>query len=559
MAARSRRRERPAPAPALPPVTRAQGFLWGLAGALALLPLLWSSRSPVLGAPVADDYLFLAQLQREGMPGLFGPMGAAYYWRPVSRQLYYLLLGPWLPDTPWLGPLVAALLLLALYVLLYRVARHRFDPAVAAALATFPLLAEPARVLLAWPSAAQHLLGAVFAALAIERALAARPRARLAPIAAGGAALLALLSNEAAAVVLPALPLIAWFRTRSRAEATRWGGAALAVAALWAAGYAVARAHGSALPAGSGGASPLGLVAVIVQGLVAQLGHEGLPRALRPPLLAGAAALVAAGLALSLRAKARGRIVRAAPALLGGLAWFVAAVAPLALLLPDWNAWRTTVAALGLAVALGGWLALAWRPLVGALVALRLAALLLAQPAPAVVTDRPPPGASSFSFARITRLQRIVESTRRTLRAEVPDLPRDGVVRYGELPRLAEVGFNGANALRAWYRDTTLTWRGFGGHEGVHERTDALLEYEPDRPWPAVLIESEAYRLYRLAYDAGLAGRLESADSLLTAARGAQRHEAIRFYALVDSSRRLIAQRRASVGLPPRAMRNSPR
>jgi hypothetical protein len=185
-------------------------------------------------------------------------------------------------------------------------------------------------------------------------------------------------------------------------------------------------------------------------------------------------------------------------------------------------------------------------------------ALLLAQPAPAVVTDRPPPGASSFSFARITRLQRIVESTRRTLLAEVPRLPRQGVVRYGELPRLAEVGFNGANALRAWYQDTTLTWRGFGGQGGVRERTDALLEYEPDRPWPAVLIEPEAFRLYRLAYDAGLAGELAAADSLLAAARRAQRHEALRFYALVDSSRLLIAERRASVGLPPRGMRDSP-
>ena len=524
---------------------------WWLLGALAILPLLWASRSAVLGTPVADDYLFLALLQRDPAPDVFGPMGAAYYWRPVGRQLYYVLLGPWLPDNAWLGPLVAALLLLVLYAALYRIARHGFPPPLAAALASFPLLAEPARVLLAWPSAAQHLLGAVFAALAVERALAARGRGGL--LAGAAAALLALLSNEAAVVVLPALPLIAWFRARSRAGRpgvpgpARWGAAALVVAALWAAGYAIARAHGSALPVGGGrGVSWRDVDAILAQSLVSQLGHEGLAPPWSAPLLLAAGLLAAVAVALSFRRTARARIVRALPVLLGGYAWFVATAAPLALLLPDWNGWRTTIPSLGLAVALGGWLALAWRPLVFGLAGLRLVALLLAQPAPAVVTDVPAAGPSSFSFARITRLQRIVESTRRTLKAEVPRLPRHGVVRYGELVLLAEVGFNGANALRVWYGDTTLVWRGFGGRAGLHERTDVYVEFERERPWPAMRIEPEAFRLYREAYGAGLAGRFDDADSLLVAARRAQRREAPRFYALVDSCRAGIAP-----ALPP--------
>ena len=87
------------------------------------------------------------------------------------------------------------------------------EPPLAAGLACFPLLAEPARIFLAWPSAAQHLLGAFFAALAIERAAAGSL------FTSSAAALLALLSNEAAFVVLPALPLLAWFRTRSNERA----------------------------------------------------------------------------------------------------------------------------------------------------------------------------------------------------------------------------------------------------------------------------------------------------------------------------------------------------
>jgi hypothetical protein len=184
---------RSGPGPAIP---------WSLVGALAILPLLWASRSPTLGVPVADDYLFLSRLAFERPLDFFGPMGAANYWRPVSRQLYYLLVGPGLLRAPWVATLLAVLLLLALYAVLYRLARRGFSPPLSAAIACFPLLSEPARVLLAWASASQHLLGALFAALAAERAVAGGL------FVSGLAALLALFSNEAAFLVLPALPLI---------------------------------------------------------------------------------------------------------------------------------------------------------------------------------------------------------------------------------------------------------------------------------------------------------------------------------------------------------------
>ena len=518
------------------PPGRSRAIPWSLVGALAILPLLWASRSPTLGLPVADDYVFLSRLAFERPLDFFGPMGAAYYWRPVSRQLYYLLVGPWLLRAPWVATLLAVLLLLGLYAVLYRLARRGFSPPLSAAIACFPLLSEPARVLLAWPSASQHLLGALFAALAVERAVAGGL------FLSGLAALLALLSNEAAFLVLPALPLIGWFRARSRREVMRWGAVAFIVGALWAAGYAVARTRGAGLPGGAEGAAPwTSFVAVLVQALVSQLGYEGLTTILGPVLVPLSGVLVALGLAVSFRRASRRQIVRAAPALLGGLVWFVAGVVPLVFVLPDWNAWRTTVASLGLAFALTGWLGLAEPALAGMLVMFRLVVLLLAVPAPAVVENAVPGTASSFSLARIVRLQRIVESTRRALMAGAPTLPRGGIVRYWQMPLLAEVGFNGNRAPQVWYRDSTLTLRFYGGDAGMRERSDAVVEIEAKRPWPAVLIRPEAMRCYREAFRANTEGRTRAADSLLAAAWEAQPEDAPRFFSNLAQNRAQLA------------------
>ena len=285
------------------------------------------------------------------------------------------------------------------------------------------------------------------------------------------------------------------------------------------------------------------LEAVLVLALVSLLGGEDLAPALRDPLLALCGLLVVAALTSLLQGAARRRIARAAPALLGGFAWFAIGIVPLVFVLPDWNAWRTTVASLGLGFALTGWLALASPSLAGALVALRLAALLLAQPAPAVATDEPPPALSSFSFARITRLQRMVESTRSTLLERNPRLGPHAIVRFWNLPRFAEVGFAGPRALHVWYGDSSLVWTGFGGKEGWAAPRDALVEYDRNRPWPATIIEARAAALYLAAWDSTLAGSWRSADSLLVRARRTQPGEDLVFFGLLDLVHAQIALR----------------
>jgi hypothetical protein len=174
-------------------------------------------------------------------------------------------------------------------------------------------------------------------------------------------------------------------------------------------------------------------------------------------------------------------------------------------------------------------------------VALRLVALLLAHPAPGTVTVRPPRTASSFSLARLARLQRIVESTRRELAARAPALPRGAVVRYTEVPLLAEVAFNHDNALRVWYHDSTLSWRSVGATRDLRERADALIEFEHDDPWPATWIEPEAFRLYRQAFAASTAGQAVVADSLFAAAEIALGGRARAFRAALIRGRAWLA------------------
>ena len=137
---------------------------WLLAIPLALLALLWSCHNALLGTAVADDYAFLANLTFQHPLDWLDSMGATFYWRPMSRQLYFSLVGPWLLQAPWLAATLHAALLALQALLLFRIAR-RFAPApVAAAVAAFPLVSEQARVLLAWPSTFQDLCSPLISA-----------------------------------------------------------------------------------------------------------------------------------------------------------------------------------------------------------------------------------------------------------------------------------------------------------------------------------------------------------------------------------------------------------
>src|SRR5262245_6657059 len=148
--------------------------VWLLAVPLALVALLIACRGAPLGTAVADDYSFLARLVFQRPLDPFDSMGATYYWRPISRQLYFSLVGPWLLAAPWGDAVVRPLLLGVVGALSFRSVRGDRPPPVAAPIAAGLVIADPARTLHGWPSGAQHLLAAVFALLAVHEAQARR-------------------------------------------------------------------------------------------------------------------------------------------------------------------------------------------------------------------------------------------------------------------------------------------------------------------------------------------------------------------------------------------------
>jgi hypothetical protein len=475
--------------------------------------LLVACRHALLGTAVADDYSFLADLTFRRPLDWLDSMGATFYWRPLSRQLYFSLVGPWLLQAPGFDALLHGALLVAQALLLYRIAR-RFVPApVAAAIAAFPLASEPARVLLGWPSGAQHLLAGTASLLAVHEALAGR--LAIATL----AALAGVLSHESAVLALPALPLAAWARTRQSGDVIRAAVAAGVVAALWATGYAVALGHGVHLPPRGSMGGLLGrLPGLYGRAVLAALNLEDMASPGREMFLTGYVALAVAAVASLAGRAARGRARSAWPALIAAGAWFVLGVLPLAALLPEWDAWRAWVPTFGFAVATIALLGLVSPWLAGGWIALKLAALLLAPTAPIAVSRVPSESGSHESFAQITRLQRLVAGTRRALLAHDPTLPRGATVCFVQIPRLAEYAFQGADALRVWYRDPTLGWDKFGGASGLKRRFGAGLEYLPDDPAVALPLELSAIVYYQRGLSAILDKQPRLADSLLVLA-----------------------------------------
>jgi hypothetical protein len=489
-------------------------------GFAAISALLWSLRGGMPGSPAADDYDYLYALRFEQPLDPWGPMGSVWYWRPLSRQAYFALFGSAFFEAPLVVAAFHGALLVALFALAYRVARRAFPPLGAASIAAFPLLAEPTRALVAWPTGAQPLLAMVLIALAVHEAAARRVGMAVAALAA------ALLCHEQAILAAPAVPLVVAFASREARDRRRALAATALVVALYAGARALAATHGAGLPARSGlGAALAAAPAVFGRSLAAQLdvvaGASG-PRALVAPALALIVAV--AGVAFVVRADARARLRRAAPALAAGLAWFVLGIVPLAFAAELWTPRHTALPGLGLGLLAAGLLACAAPALAAAFTAIRLVALLLMPAAsttvPAVIEAESTP----LSYLHVTRLQRTAESARRVLTAGRPTLPPGTDVRYWSLPTQTQVAFAGPRAVRTWYGDSTLTWS-FWQRTGEVERARSgtpVLGFNVEVPDPAVLMQPAAVLAYEEGMAAWTAGDPERAEIAFERAARAQ-------------------------------------
>jgi hypothetical protein len=477
---------------------------------VCLVGLLWSSRGAPLGVPVADDYTFLARVVF-GPVQFFDSMGSPLYWRPISRQAYFLALGGALITSPWLAAAVHLALLCALFLILYRTFRTPLGPLAAVSAAAFPLLSEPTRVLLGWPSGAEYLLAMVGVALALHEARAGRP------LTAAAATLFALLSHEAAMLALPLVPIVMWRSGRSRRQVAIAVAVMCAVGMVVYVGHVIASRHGAALPT-SGDASLGAPLTVIGLALAAQLNAEWLGDPVRSMLWFSYAVCAIVTLAALVKTRRTPATQTAFMIAIGGAAWFILGSAALSRVWPDWNGWRTVFPGLGLGVAAAALLGRAGVTVQVSWLALRVLSLAVAAPGPEVMSRQVPATTSQLSFQRLVRLQRIVESTRRALHTSNPTLPAGATIRYTWMPNIALFGFQDSLAARVWYRDAALRWGPMGDVQSYAHPPDALVEYIDDTAWPASIIPPDVQHTYYAGVQALTEQRFASADSALAVA-----------------------------------------
>jgi hypothetical protein len=488
--------------------------LAGLGLGLALLA--WTTRNALHGAPVADDFAFLAHVRLDRFD-LFDGGGFPYYWRPLTRQLYYACLGDALLAAPWVAGVVHAAFLLALAHLLHRIGRRTLPPVAALCFALLPFVAESARLLLVWPACAQPLFGTTFAAAAVYAALAGRS------LLAALALLAGLLSYEQAAW---AAPLVAGLLARegvpARRRLLRLAPVGL-VLALWFAGLAVARSHGVAWPTAGRSDDPAAALAEVVA-VVADV--DVVPAPWATVLLVAQVVLVGVALALAVRhsraasSRARREEGGAAPPSRALLACAVLGILGLtpALLTTSglWAPRHAFLPSLLLGFAVIGVCARAGPGFAPALVLLRALALVLAPVASPLVVDEPIGGART-SFPELVRLQRILESTRRTLAGS--GAFDGGGATYWSLPLRSAIAFADGRAPQVWADDSTFRWTWL--ERPIRTPAQAgmpVVAYDVPAVDPARLVDTLVVHAYYSASMATLAENGPRLDSILLAA-----------------------------------------
>ncbi len=511
-----------APPPPPPPLWR-DAWAWLALG--ALVPLVLHSLGAQLGEPAAEDFDFLHRALLERRHTLLDGGGSLAFWRPLSQQVYYSLLGPLMLWHPRAIAAIHVLLLGLATLLVYRTLRRAWPGHAAAAAAAFPLLADSTRALITWPGHSADVGLCLFSALAIHEAARCRMPTALAALLAG------LLCKEAAVVTALLLPWVPRPERSTRATRLTWAAACGALAALWGVTYLAVRAHaGLELPHGL--ESNPALLATPVHARLAwalwnsvrailSLAPERGPHDLA--VAGAAAAILAAALATFAASRgARQRLASAAAWPLWGAAWFLAACATLAAVFPLWGPARTLFGSIGLGIAAAGVLSAAHPALLALMLALKLGAFALSPAPPHEISAMAESRGAFTDFVTVARLQMLMKQTRGALEGRFRALPRGAMIGQYNMPRAAQYAYGGSQALQVWYGDSTLRWVRF---EEFMARPDlpvaVVVEYHDDWPRQVALVEGEAMRGMFRAYDILQGGdqrsalrEIERADSL---------------------------------------------
>jgi len=527
-----RRPRRPPPAPVAPragatppPAPAWWRDAWAWASVVAVVPLVLHSLGAPLGEPVADDFDNLHYALFSGHQDWLSGGGSRTFWRPLAYQGYYGLLSPVFLARP---PIVVGLHILLLAVtalLLYRTLRRFMPGPWAAAAASFPLLAESTRALIAVPVHFVDLGLLLFSALALHEAAASRFPATLLALL---AALLCKESAVATAIVLPWLPRPG---TRRAGKRWRWVVGVAAVTLGWGLVYLSVRTHhGLTLPrvpeSNTSGLwtdwpercrwATVNSARAIVS-LPAASSARDMPVVLALLLLASAAAMV-----FLRSAAARARLAGNRRLVVAGLVWSAVATAPLLIVYPIWSPQRVAFNSLGAGVAVSAALGAAHPALLVGLTALRLTMFTLSPGPPGVVSQDPPETGAFVDFEKLARIQRMMAETRQLLKSRLPTLPHGATVVQNYLPGMTYYAFGGDKAIQVWYRDSTLHWISFDAFRRDRGRAVAtIVEWQPPGGAQAALVAPDAMRALLRASDhiagaewTGAVAELDRADSL---------------------------------------------
>jgi cytochrome c-type biogenesis protein CcmH/NrfG len=146
---------------------------------------------------------------------------------------------------------------------------------------------------------------------------------------------------------------------------------------------------------------------------------------------------------------------RPSPLLVLGAGWLLLGVLPVLLVGHRWSTYLTVMMGAGSALLAASVLHRhAWAA------ALASGYLLLSGPAADAVTGGPFEAGSNsvWSLPRVRRLSEFVGGLRGVLRDHRPRLPRGTAVLLSRMPNMSLVAVHGADAVRAWYADPTLTF-----------------------------------------------------------------------------------------------------
>lgn len=527
------------PAPA-PPLHRDP---WAWLALAALAPLLARCAGAPVGEPVAEDFDFLHRALLAGPGTLLDGGGSTAFWRPLAHQLYYAAFGRLMLAHPFAIAALHAVLLAAATLLVHRALRAAWSGPFAAMAATFPLLSESTRTLIAWPSHFVDLGAYLFVALALHEASQRRRATMLAAL------LLALWCKEVAVVAVILVPLLPFPRPPEERRRDAIACAALLVA--WGAAYLAVRhaAHlalphdlesdpallatpwpsrfGWALAASLRALASLTLVPGPADGLAVAIG-------------AGLAVAAAIGLAVHAAARARLRALRTWIA--WGTAWFLLSTATLTAIFPLWQPNRSEFGGVGFAIAATATLGAVHPLLAGTLVAGRAILLARAPSAAREITAEAPRTGAFMDFEQLTRLQRFMRATRRALRANAPEVPAHSVFVEANLPHGLLYALGGDHAVEVWYGDSTLRMVNFARfHADTTLPVRALIQYQPRMRPEVVVVPPTAAALQERAFRAIRDGRPDPAVALLDAADAAAPDSSLRVFHASNAGLRAFA------------------